>query len=342
MTGIRPAPTPAAGRFLEEAHTLWYNDRMLTIISKVVVIFAMMAVGFIANKKWILPNQADGAINAYVLNIACPCMILHSMANAGFGGSALTESAQVFIGTIVYFAVTIALAWLFVRAIGYTPREDHGVMIVLTSCMNTGFMGFPITKAIFGNYYLFLMVIENILLNVYLFIVSPQLMRIGENSSRKQRSRLRMLLQPNTLATAAGLMLLLLQVEMPGPLNEFFETIGDSTIPLSMIMIGYQLAQRNVRQVLVNHKLVAACFVRMLAFPVLTFLAVNWLPIADAAKVILIFAACFPTAVIPATIAADEGKNAGLLSEGIALTTAMSIVTLPLAAFFLMNWYGIG
>ena len=163
MTGIRPAPTPAAGRFLEEAHSLWYNDRMLTIISKVVVIFAMMAVGFIANKKWILPNQADGAINAYVLNIACPCMILHSMANAGFGGSALTESAQVFIGTIVYFAVTIALAWLFVRAIGYTPREDHGVMIVLTSCMNTGFMGFPITKAIFGNYYLFLMVIENIL-----------------------------------------------------------------------------------------------------------------------------------------------------------------------------------
>ena len=177
---------------------------------------------------------------------------------------------------------------------------------------------------------------------MYLFIVSPQLMRIGESSSRKQRSRLRMLLQPNTLATAAGLMLLLLQVEMPGPLNEFFETIGDSTIPLSMIMIGYQLAQRNVRQVLVNHKLVAACFVRMLAFPVLTFLAVNWLPIADAAKVILIFAACFPTAVIPATIAADEGKNAGLLSEGIALTTAMSIVTLPLAAFFLMNWYGIG
>ena len=40
--------------------------------------------------------------------------------------------------------------------------------------------------------------------------------------------------------------------------------------------------------------------------------------------------------------AEQEGKNAGLLSEGIALTTAMSIVTLPLAAFFLMHWYGIG
>ena len=134
----------------------------------------------------------------------------------------------------------------------------------------------------------------------------------------------------------------LAQIQLPGPADEFFEMIGDSTIPLSMVMIGYQLAQRNLRGILANRKLVAASLLHMLVVPALTFLAVNWLPIADAAKVILIFAACFPTAVMPATIAAEEGKNAGLLSEGIALTTAMSIVTLPLAAFFLMHWYGIG
>ena len=315
---------------------------MLTIFSKVLVIFAIMAIGYIANKKWILSPGADGPINAYVLNIACPCLIIHSMSNAGFGGSALSDGVQVFAGTLVFFVFVITLAWLFVRAIRYTPREDHGVMIVIISCMNTGFMGFPITKAIFGNYYLFLMVIGNILLNVYMYVASPLLMRIGEPADRKQHLRLHNLLSPNTIATAIGLIMLIAQIQLPGPADEFFEMIGDSTIPLSMVMIGYQLAQRSLRGILANRKLVAASLLHMLVVPALTFLAVNWLPIADAAKVILIFAACFPTAVMPATIAAEEGKNAGLLSEGIALTTAMSIVTLPLAAFFLMHWYGIG
>lgn len=315
---------------------------MITILSKVMVIFAMMAVGYIAKKKWILPPGADGPVNAYVINIACPCLIVHSMANVGFGDSALKDGLQVFIGTAFFFSLSILLAWLFVRMIRYTPKEDHGVLVVMTSSMNTGFMGFPITKAIFGNYFLFLMVIENILLNVHMFVVTPQLLHIGESRSARRRSRLKSLLQPATLATMLGLILLFLQVELPGPVNEFLETIGDSTIPLSMVMIGFQLAQRNIRKVFVNHKLVAACFVRMLVIPFLTFLGVNWLPVADAVKVILIFAACFPSAVIPATLAAEEGKNAGLMSEGIALTTAMSVITLPLAAFFLMQWYRIG
>lgn len=315
---------------------------MLTIFSKVLVIFAMMAVGFIANKRWILPKGADGPINAYVLNIACPCLIIVSMTETGFSEETMTESVHVLVGTLIYFAVTIGLAYLFTRAMHYEPREDWGVMTILISCMNTGFMGFPITKAIFGDYFLFLMVIENILLNVYLFIGTPLLLHIGEPANRQRRSRVRFLLNSNTLATLLAIILMVLQVRLPGPVNEFMTILGDSTIPLSMVMIGYQLAQRSIRHVFVNHKLVAGCMVRMLVIPVLTFLAVNWLPLTNSVKVILIFAACFPSAVIPATIAAEEGKNAGLMSEGIALTTALSVITLPLAAFFLMHWYGVG
>ena len=79
MTGIRPAPTPAAGRFLEEAHTLWYNDRMLTIFSKVLVVFLMIAIGYAAEKQHILPEKTVDVLNTYVMKLALPSMIISSM-----------------------------------------------------------------------------------------------------------------------------------------------------------------------------------------------------------------------------------------------------------------------
>jgi len=184
-------------------------------------------------------------------------------------------------------------------------------------------------------------VIQNIIFNLYMFILTPMLVHIGEPRHSFNKSYLRSLLQPTTIAAFIGLALFLLQTGLPSMVDEFLGMLGDSTIPVSMVIVGYQLAQRPLRDIITNGKLVAVSLFRMLAIPLLTFLAVNWLPFTAPAKVILLFAACFPTAVIPATIAADEGKDPGSLSSVIALTTAMSLAILPLAAFFLMHWYGI-
>ncbi len=315
---------------------------MLTIFSKVVVVFLMIAVGYIAEKQHIFPEKTVDVLNTYVMKLALPSMIISSMTTAELHGSAIRDTLHVLAGTIVFFVAALLVSWLFLRMIDYTPKEDLGVLMTGITFTNTGFMGFPITKAIFGNYYLFLLVIQNIIFNFYMFILTPMLVHVGEPGSKRHGSILKLLLQPTTIAAVIGLILFLLQTGLPPVLGEFFDRIGDSTIPVSMVVIGCQLAQQRIRDIFTNGKLVAVSIFRMLGVPLLTFLAVNWLPLTTPAKVILIFAACFPTAVVVAVIAEDEGKNAGLLSSMIALTTAMSIATLPLAAFFLMHWYGIG
>jgi predicted permease len=49
-------------------------------------------------------------------------------------------------------------------------------------------------------------------------------------------------------------------------------------------------------------------------------------------KIIMIFGAAFPSAVAVAAISAIENKNSVLGAEGVAITTLMSLVTIPLAA----------
>lgn len=73
--------------------------------------------------------------------------------------------------------------------------------------------------------------------------------------------------------------------------------------------------------------------------PFLTFLAVNWLPLTNPGKLILVFAAAFPCAVVTVAVATKEGRNADLMAEGVALTTLLSMITLPITAILLMHLY---
>ena len=313
---------------------------MLTIFLKILVIFIMVAVGFIANKVGVLPDSANKPLVDLLMDITMPCLLISSMATIELTRDGYVHTAQVMIGSAVYFIVIILFSYLVVKAMRYHPAEDEGVLMVLITSINTGFMGFPITASIFGEYFLFLMVMENVLLNVYLFILSPIQLRAGGKGGKGFGSAVKSLINPCNAGVIIGVILLFGHITLPGPIMESIDTIGDATIPVSMIVVGLQLGGSRFRDILGNGKLVLTCLVHVFAVPVLVFLVTNWLPIAAEAKLTLIFASCFPSAVAPVWIAARDGKNSRLMAEGVSLTTLLSMISLPAAAVFLMHWYG--
>ena len=98
---------------------------------------------------------------------------------------------------------------------------------------------------------------------------------------------------------------------------------------LAMIVVGVQLGQSNLRKVVVKRKLLAASLFKLIAVPAMTLLVVYWLPIPSMCKLVLTFSACFPSAVNMVAVASLENRNATLASEGVALTTILSMVSLP-------------
>ena len=324
----------------------WYNLPMLTIFLKVLVIFLMAAIGYIASKTGTLPREANPYMVDLLMNITCPAMILSGMTSVTLTAAAKVHVAQVMIGSLVFFGAGMAIAYFLVKAMGYDPAEDRGVLMVLICSCNTGFMGFPVTRSIFGDYFFFLLVMENVILNVYLFILVPWQMTFGtgtavEGGSASARTArfLRSMVNPNNVCVVLGLIFLFGRIPLPGPLSEMVNMIGDATVPISMIVIGLQLAERPLSELFTNGRLVICCLMNVILVPFLTFLAVNWLPLAPESKLILIFAACFPAAVIPVALASKQGKNATLMAQGVSLSTLLSMATLPLAATLLMNLY---
>lgn len=311
---------------------------MLTVFLKIAAIFAMTAIGFIASKTGVLPAESKKYLSNLLLFITSPCMIIGSMTSQTLDAHTFELMIQIVAGSFIFFLAAMAVSFLIVKLMR-CDRDDAGVLMVIITAVNTGFMGFPVTKAIFGNTYFFLMVIQNIVLNIYLYSMMVYQMNYGFRKKEGIRGMLMPMMNMCTYALIAGLVFMLLKVRLPDILADFINTIGDATIPVSMIVVGVQLSESSIRKMLTNKRLITASLCNVILIPVLTFLAVNWLPLAPESKLILIFAAAFPCAVVSTAIALKENRNAALMAEGVAMTTLLSMGTLPVAAILLMQLY---
>lgn len=311
---------------------------MLTVFLKIAAIFAMTAIGFIASKTGVLPAESKKYLSNLLLFITSPCMIIGSMTSQTLDAHTFELMIQIVAGSFIFFLVAMAVSFLIVKLMR-CDKEDAGVLMVIITAVNTGFMGFPVTKAIFGNTYFFLMVIQNIVLNIYIYSMMVYQMNYGFRKKEGIKGMLMPMLNMCTYALIIGLVLMLLKVQLPDILADFINTIGDATIPVSMIVVGVQLSESSIRKMLTNKRLITASLCNVILIPVLTFLAVNWLPLAPESKLILIFAAAFPCAVVSTAIALKENRNAALMAEGVAMTTLLSMGTLPVTAIILTNLY---
>ena len=311
---------------------------MLTVFLKIAAIFAMTAIGFIASKTGVLPAESKKYLSNLLLFITSPCMIIGSMTSQTLDAHTFELMIQIVAGSFVFFIAAMGISFLIVKLMR-CDKEDAGVLMVIITAVNTGFMGFPVTKAIFGNTYFFLMVIQNIVLNIYLYSMMVYQMNYGFRKKEGIKGMLMPMLNMCTYALIIGLVLMLLKVQLPDILADFINTIGDATIPVSMIVVGVQLSESSIRKMLTNKRLITASLCNVILIPVLTFLAVNWLPLAPESKLILIFAAAFPCAVVSTAIALKENRNAALMAEGVAMTTLLSMGTLPVTAILLMQLY---
>ncbi len=317
---------------------------MSVVFGKVFSIFLIIGVGYIATKVNVLPMESNKYLVDLLILITSPCMIINSLATQEFEAEMLTATIQALVGACLYFLLlTLACYLVFRKILKFTPKEDISTYVLIFASMNCGFIGFPVTLSLFGNEILYLMILVNIGHTIYQFPFASIQIRLnaGHHLDMGIKGVITSIVNPCTIATILGLLVMFLHLSLPSFLLSSIETIGDSTVPIAMLLIGMQLSNSNFGHIFKNRKLVVICFSRMFILPVVMFLILNWLPIVTAVKVTLIFASCFASGVIIVPLIEKEGGDSLLAAEGVALTTFLSLFILPLSAVFLISYYGI-
>lgn len=304
--------------------------------AKYFVLFAILFTGYFLRKINFLDDNMNHGLNKFIVYFAYPCMIVHNLGTLTMDRRLIFNFLLMLILTLVCFFLYAAYMYWYCR-LRKTPREFSHIVEFSSFCPNNGFMGFPITLIFFGEEGLFLMLAHNAAMNFFFFAYGVRLMRRNKDEVRKRTPRaaaravLKVLLNPNIIALAAGFLISITHVGLPEPVDEYLLYIGNVSTPMAMIFIGSTLANCNLLEIIKDHIVIEATVNKLFLLPLLTFGLAVFLPIDPLIKAMLVLGCCFPAAAMVSMLAEQEGEDQTMSSKSLFLSTLISVITIPLS-----------
>ena len=315
---------------------------MLLIVSKVLVVFIYIGVGFIANRLKVLPEESVKHFISLVMGITVPCLMISSITGQEINGSMYRNTILVLaLSAVIYIVTAVLTTFISDRVFTDKEQQDRNVLASAMTGCNSGFMGLPIASAVFGKLVFYYLAIQTIVNNTYLFVLSLSQLhhREGKRSSKSLREKLSPLVNPTSIATVVAAIMLFAGLHLPEYIMGIVEPLGDATIPLSMILVGVQLGGTDFGRLLSDKDLLITSAVKLILMPAIALLILTPFPVDPVVKLTSLLAVCFPSAVIGVAVAAQEGKNSQLMAEAVAVSTLLSVITLPLWIMLISRLY---
>ena len=305
---------------------------MLLIFSKVLVVFIYIGVGFIANRLKVLPEESVKHFISLVMGITVPCLMISSITSQDINGNMYRNTILVLVlSALLYFVAAVVTTFISDRIFTDKDQQDRNVLASAMTGCNSGFMGLPIASAVFGELVFYYLAIQTIVNNTYLFVGSLSQLhhRESESSSKSLSGKLKPLVNPTSVATVFSIGMLFAGLHLPEYVMDIVEPLGDITIPLSMILVGVQLGGTDFKRLLSDKALLITSAIKLVLVPAMALLILTPFPVDPVVKLTALLAVCFPSAVIGVAVAAQEKKNPQLMAEAVAVTTLLSVITLP-------------
>lgn len=319
-----------------ELFSTWEINRML-LLEQMLALFLIMCVGYYSYRKEIITDEVNRKLSAIVVNIANPAMVLSS----SMGNEKVQEQELLIMAilAVAVFAVLILLA-AFLPRLFRLEKRSWGAYRAMTVFGNIGFMGFPIISSIYGEGALFYATIFVIVLNVLIYTYGISVMRTipegtetlppSEGSKRTPWSEIRKIFNIGVAACILTLIIYLVDIPMPSFFRKTTSMLGGMTAPLSMLVIGASLAGMDLKSLLTDKKLIGFVLFRLLAVPAVGLLAIGQFIGDDLILGVCMVMLATPVASMTTMLARQYGGDHELTARGVALSTILSVVTMPL------------
>ena len=291
----------------------------MTVLLQVMTLFMLMLCGLSAAKTKLLGDQGLKGLNTLVLYFAQPALILHRLQTPA-SAELIGELAWVFLLACVTIGIAGVIAF---RIFAKENRERRAVLTSLSMLSNCGFMGFPIITATMGDHALIYAVVFLAAFNLMAWTLGAYFY-----GGPKAMQPLKLLTNPTIWSIVGGLFLFLTNWHLPSFINDALNMLGGTTTPLTMFVIGARLISLRLSH-LQDTKLLLVCALRLLIFPaMILLLRFTALPEIVVSSVYLCTA--MPGAAMTAMQSELYQCDRELASRGVALSTALSMATVPL------------
>ncbi|MCX7831352.1 MAG: AEC family transporter [Actinobacteria bacterium] len=294
-----------------------------TAFAKVLQLFLLILAGFILKRSGLL-NENDArkiiTLNTYTF---LPALIFYVIYTSDFKSDFILVPL---VGLLLIFIMN-----LISFVVGYLSgiREKKHLMpfIVASSAGNTGYIGYPVSLALFGKQGLSLAVTFDIFATVfYALIFAALLISYGAGKTESFSELFKSVITfPPTIA--AILAVLLRSVRIPLFFQDTLEFASQAAIPLTLVALGISLVQV-VRIDYFKH-LALSVTLKLIIAPLIAFLVVPWFLNGLPAK-ITILQSGMPALMLTYILSVRYQTDPEFASFIVFFSTLLSVITIPL------------
>lgn len=296
----------------------------MLLLQQMMIFFLIMLIGYICRKIGVFEETTGKMVSGIVINIGMPALIIAS----GMNPETLENKGKLLFTlgvALIFFAIMFVIAELLPRLLR-ADKEDYGAYQVMTIFSNIAFMGYPLLDAMYGNEAVIHAAIFNLLYSVLNYTYGIRKMRTG---GQREKFSWKQLLNVGVISCLIAVILYVTELPVPMIFEDTATRIGAITGPLSMLVIGDSLAQIQLKDLFTDVRLLIFSAVKLLLMPALLLWGLGLFVTDPMLRGVCLVMTATPVGSMTVMLAQQYDGDYRLTSRGVALTTVLSVATMP-------------
>lgn len=310
------------------------------VLEQMIIIMLLILVGIFLYRKKMLSEETSRQLSGLIVNITNPAVLICS----AFDDAPRLSLRELALGMGVFlisYLVLLAAAYL-IPLLLRVPEHARYSYRMMTVFGNVGFIGIPLASAVLGPSSLIFVSLNNLIYNVLVYTFGMSVLR---NAAQKQHGTqqtagtkeplFRKLFNAGTVSALLTVLLYLADPEVPEIISASLNYAGRTTTFLSMLVLGVSVAQIAPKDIFSHPRLYAYTLLRQILLPIgftlLLGLFVRETMILNTCALLL----AVPAGNMPLMLSKQLHVEESTISQGIILTTLLSLATIPLVTVFI-------
>ncbi len=283
----------------------------------------------VAWKDWV-GHETEIFIPKLITVVAIPLFLMENVVTHFQRGDLL----QLFLGSMVPF-VSIVASFVLFLAIARLLRIDvrhKKLFAVASSASNVILVGIPVTTALFGQAAIAHLLLYFVGNSIFFWTIGNYCIA-SEGGNRSQRislsETLRRIFSPPLCGLLAGIVIVLLNIPLPGAIADTCRYLGHLATPLAMIYVGIVIRRMDWSKKYFNKDILFALVLRLAVCPLIMFALFTFVPLPTLQKQVYVIMAGLPTMTNVALLSAYYGADKEFGSAFVAFSTIAAMFTIP-------------
>ncbi len=298
---------------------------MQEVFNQTLTLFLIMLVGLLVAKLNIFTHEVRHKLSRFLLYITAPMLILKNF-QIDYSRNLLINMGIVSIIAFVLFGAGILAGYIAWKK---SPEDKRSVLHYATAFPNCGYLGYPVLGGLFGAEGIIYVAIFVMVFNIYMWTLGVRIF------AGKTDKWYKPFLRPALIAVVVGIFMFIFSIKFPKPIYNALDMVGSMTSPLAMLLVGAYLADSKIKEIFGEKYIYLLSIFRFLVWPTLMFFILkpfNFEPVMYASCVLL---SSMPAAANTVIMATRFNKNPKFASELVALTTLISLISIPIWMYFI-------